>query len=144
MTPNQAEQFALMLSSGMPAIDAAAYFVAQEVSRDPSQLGAAASHFLSLPVVKDAIRRVQGKAWQEMSLEERVKFAVEKNYAEAAYFLYSHNYALLQGADRQKADTCRQVLEARLAGTAGKQSPLEQWMEDVKSGRVVLPTVRPS
>ncbi len=144
LTQDEALQFALMLTSGMPAIDATAYFVGSEDLADPARLRERHDGFMADKGVRAAIRKLQGKAWQEMTLSERIKFAIEKTYGEAAYFLYSHNYALLQGADRQKADTCRQVLEAKLAGTSGKESPLETWMRDVKEGRVHLPSVRPS
>ena len=79
-----------------------------------------------------------GKSWQEMSLEERIHFSIDKHYSEMAYFLYSHNYSQLVGTDRQKADICRQALEAKIAGTAGKMGPLEQFWADIKTGKVTL------
>ena len=55
-----------------------------------------------------------------------------------AYFLYSRNYAELAGQEKQKADTCRTALEAKLAGTSGKLSAVETFWADVVSGKVKL------
>jgi hypothetical protein len=81
-----------------------------------------------------------------MSAEERIRFAIDKHYNEMAYFLYSHNYGELSGPDKAKADTCRQALEAKLAGTAGKFTPLDEFWNDMRAklaaqraGPVALP-----
>jgi hypothetical protein len=74
--------------------------------------------------------------WQEMSLQERIQYAIDKHYAEMAYFLYSRNYADLQGAEKAKADTCRMTLEAKLAGMAGKLDALSQFYADLASGKI--------
>ena len=132
-------QLALMLNSGMPSLDAMRYFYPDD---DPERIRFEHDRWLRTRVVQSAIKTVQnGKSWQDMSLDERVKFAVDKHYSELAYFLYTNNYTLLSGQDRQKADICRAALEAKLAGTAGKMDALTSWFDDVKSGRVKLPYV---
>ncbi len=132
---DQAHQFALMLSSGMPAEDCMGYFIS---SQDPAELKQAVKSWLGSRAVQLAILKFQGKSWQDMSLDEKIQFSVDKTYAEMAYFLYSHNYSLLTGSDKQKADTCRQALEAKLAGQAGKMGPIEAFWSDIKSGKVQL------
>lgn len=134
-TKDQALQFALMVQAGMPPIDAIIYFFPD---MDPGDLKNTLKGWQSHDFVQRATHALQGKLWQEMTLEERINYAVDKHYAEMAYYLYSRNYALLQGTDKQKADTCRTALEAKLAGTAGKQSPLYDWWDDVRKGKVKL------
>ena len=130
-------QLALMLNSGMPSLDAMRYFYPDD---DPERVRFEHDRWLRTRSVQSAIKTVQnGKSWQDMSLDERVKFAVDKHYSELAYFLYTNNYTLLSGQDRQKADICRAALEAKLAGTAGKMDALTSWMEDIRAGRVKLP-----
>lgn len=141
-TKDEALQLALMLNAGMPSSDAIRYFFSPD--EDPQRLQFEHERWLRSEAVQKALLQVMGKAWQDMSLDERVKFAVDKHYAEMAYFLYAHNYGELVGTEKQKADTCRQALEAKLAGSAGKMNALSQWFEDVRVGRVKLPSVMPA
>lgn len=135
ITKDHALQFALILSSGVPHMDAISY-LRPDVSGD--QLKNELKRWLAAPVVAAAILQVQGKSWQKMELSERVKFAIDKNYTEMAYFLYSHNYCDLSGPEKSKADTCRAALEAKLAGLAGKMDALSHWWDDVMSGKTSL------
>lgn len=136
---DEALQLALMINAGMPTLEAMRYFYPED---DPERVKFEHDRWMRSSHVKAAVKHVQyGKNWQEMSLDERIKFAVDKHYSELAYFLYTHNYATLSGAERQKADICRAALEAKLAGTAGKMDALTSWFDDVKTGRVKLPTV---
>lgn len=138
-TKDTALQFAIMLSAGMPASDAIVYFLPADTQTGEVTLWL--RKWLGSAMVQSAIRQVQGKEWQEMSLEERIKFAVNKHYTEMAYYLYSHNYSDLTGADKTKADTCRSTLEAKLAGMSGKLDALSAWWEEVRTGRTKLPGV---
>lgn len=134
---DEATQYALMVTGGIPPMEAIRYFFPPEA--DEGVIKTAAKVWVRSEEVKRALLRLQhGKTWQGMSLPERISFTIEKHYSEMAYFLYSHNYSTLIGADKLKADTCRSALEAKLAGTAGKMSPLEQFWEDVRSGKLVL------
>ena len=125
-----------MLHSGMPALDALQYFFPEET--DSQILLASLKEWTHSKGVQTATLALQGKAWQDMTLEEKITLSVDKHYAELAYFLYSHNYAQLVGADRQKADICRQALEAKLAGTSGKLGPIEAFWNDLRTGKVKL------
>lgn len=140
MKPNkdQAHQFALMLSAGMPSVEALPYFF-PEASRD--DLESLHGSWMRSKEVERAIAHLQGKPWQDMGVEERIKFSVDKHYTEMAYYLYSRNYVELFGQDRDKADTCRKALEAKLAGTSGQLTGIEKWWNDVKMGVVKLPTL---
>ena len=135
VTKDLALQFALILSSGVPQLEAAQYVRPDLEGQD---LKFELTHLLKDPNVSAAILHIQGKPWQEMSLSDRIQFAINKNYTEMAYFLYANNYNDLQGADRTKADVCRATLEAKLAGMAGKMGALESFWADVQSGKVKL------
>lgn len=137
--PNAEEalQFAMMLDSGMPSTEAIRYFHNPD---GESEFNIKVIHdaWMRSQQVKKAVLQLQGKMWQEMSVEERIKYAINKHYSEMAYFLYAHNYASLTGADKTKADTCRAVLETKLAGMAGKMDALTRFYDDVANGRVKL------
>ncbi len=129
-------QFALMLQAGMPSLDAVRYFLPD----DCTEASARQQHdaWMKSKLVQDAFLALQGKPWQDMSLEERITYAINKHYGEMAYFLYSRNYAEMGPQDRQKADICRNALEARQAGVAGKQDSLTRFFDDLKRGSIKL------
>ena len=132
-SPEVALQFAVMLSCGMPPRDAIPYF---HPTASPDDLQSILKLWLKAESVQKAILKVQGKLWQEMPLNERIQYAIDKHYSEMAYYLYSRNYSELQGAEKAKADTCRQTLEAKLAGMAGKLDALSQFYADLASGKI--------
>ena len=138
-TKEQAYHFALMLASGMPAQDAIVYFLSPEqVAADTSLPRVMMAQWLHSEEVGQAVLALQRAPWQTMDPEERIRFAIDKHYNELAYYLYSHNYSDLMGAEKAKADTCRQVLEMKLAGMAGRVDALSAFWNDVMSGKVKL------
>jgi hypothetical protein len=78
------------------------------------------------------------KAWQEMTLSEKMETALDIHYSGLAYFLFSHNYGDLGAADKAKADTARTALEQKLAGVAGRGDALSRFFDDINSGKVKL------
>ncbi|MDP2725952.1 MAG: hypothetical protein Q8P59_00270, partial [Dehalococcoidia bacterium] len=135
-------QFALMLSAGAPGREAILYFLPEE-DLSTALVEATLQSWMRSKLVSAAIIASQGKDWQEMTGEEKIKFGIEKHYTEMAYFLYSRNYVELTGAEKTKADTCRQSLEAKLAGMAGKMDALTRFWADVTSGAVKLSGLTP-
>ena len=145
-TEEQAQQFALILSSGAPAREAIRYFLPSDAGEALSQLAVdqLASRWLAEPEVEKQVNLLQGGEWSSMTATQRIQTAIDKHYVEMAYFLFSRNYVELTGPERSKADTCRVALEAKLAGTSGKLSAVEQFWSDVTSGRIKLGLTTPS
>lgn len=137
-TREQADHFALMLASGMPSMEVMSYFLPE--SSGPQEIEFAHNRWVRSKEIQAAILRLQGKAWQELPLEDRIRLAIERHYSEMAYFLYTHNYGSLSGSEKQKADTCRQALEAKIAGMAGKMDAITRFWDDVQSGKISLKT----
>jgi hypothetical protein len=136
-TKEQALQLALMLQSGMPSEDAVTYFVT-DATISPADIVAMHDRWMRSDTLKSAVLELQGKPWQDLGLEERIKLAIDKHYSEMAYFLYSRNYATLGGQEKAKADTCRTALEAKLAGMAGKMDALSRFWDDIAGGKLKL------
>lgn len=134
----QAYQFATMLSVGMPSQEAIRYFIPGDEEWTESSIGGLHDKWMRSRLVKQSLTALQGKSWEQLNLEERMRFSLDKHYGEMAYFLYSHHYSTLNGPDKAKADTARVSLEAKLAGTAGQLDPLEQFWGDLKSGKIKL------
>jgi hypothetical protein len=135
-------QLALMVQAGMPPIDAIRYFYPDE--DNGSVLVRLAAAWGKSNAYQESTRRLQGKIFSEMGLDERINYTLELHYSQLAYFLYSNNYSTMNPAECKKADTCRQALETKLAGNAGIANPLVQFWNDVKSGKTVLAPATPT
>ena len=135
-TKQEALDFAILLSSGVPSRTVIQYFLPEDLQ--PESVERFHDLWLGSPAISDAIETLRGKKWQEMSVEERIKLSIDKHYSEMAYFLYANNYVDLVGAAKVKADTCRVALEAKLAGSAGKGDAMTQFWDDVVSGKVKI------
>lgn len=140
-TKDQADQFALMLESGMPSIEAIGYFVDAEIASDQALVKSIHDKWMRSGTVRSAILALQGKPWQGMDLMEKLRYSIDRHYAQMAYYLYTHNYSELTAAEKSKADTARQVLEAKLAGRAGKETPLEEFTRELLEGKLKLEKV---
>jgi hypothetical protein len=135
-TADSALQFAIMLRAGLPAQDAILYFA--DGVNDAAELSYMLQDWQKSPLVKKAMLTLMGKAWQDMSLDEQCKTALDQHYAGLAYFLFSHNYSEVGPSDQTKLNTARTALEARAAGTAGKGDALSIFFDDLRAGRVKL------
>lgn len=144
LSKEEAHQFALLQLAGVPVADIVTYFVPPGTKDE--EILASAKEWPGQREVLEALRLLTGGVpWQQLSPEERLKIALDKHYAEMAYFLWSHNYADLTGGEKGKADDCRRALEAKLAGTAGKGNFLEVFYEEYmkkQKGAVTLPMGR--
>ena len=129
LNDTEAQQFALLLMAGVSPASAATYFLPSKVQDEALQ--EAAQTWCHQREVMKHVEAMSGGPWEKLTKEQRLQVALDKMYAEMAFFLWSHSYGDLQGLDRQKADTCRAALEAKLAGTAGKGNAIERFYEDL-------------
>jgi len=134
-TDEQAFQFVAIIEAGLPPADALLYFVE---SNDPAELAAILTKWQRSQAVRRAQLKLMGKAWHDMIPDERARFALEHNYNQLATMLYTNHYAEADSTTKQKMDVARTALEAKLAGTAGKLNVMEQFFEDVRTGKVKL------
>lgn len=132
---DQALQFAIMLQAGLPASEAILYFTDE---RDPGSLGEILGDWLKSRALKSAQLALMRRPWQELSLEERIRYALDQHYSQLAYFLFSHHVTEMGAADHTKATTARQALEAKLAGQAGRQDALSRFFDDINQRRIQL------
>lgn len=136
ITDEQAHAFATMLQAGLPSHEAILYFAETD---DPADHAALLHAFQRSRKVKQATLDLMGGVpWQEMDLNARMRHALDIHYSQLAYILHSTHYGDLNQTEKQKADTARQTLEAKLAGQAGKGDPLSRFFDDLNSGRLKL------
>lgn len=79
-----------------------------------------------------------GARWEELSLDERISKSLEQHYSALAFLLRSVNYLTATGAEKQKLDQAREALERKVAGTAGKGDALQQFADDLRTGKIKL------
>lgn len=125
---SQANSFAVMIRSGVSPRDALRYFAPD---LDEMELMSLQAKWLGSPRVRRALVHLDGGEWNTLDPRTRMELALKKHYAELAYFIFSRNYGDLTGADLAKADNCRKVLEAYLAGQAGKVDPLSDFVAQI-------------
>ena len=126
----EASQFAAMLLAGAPVVDAVGYFFP-----DDAHDAFIADAVEEWPVQKEVLEAIQrytgGEAWHTMSDEARSELALRKHFNEMAYYLWTNNYTELDGSGKVKADTCRQALQDKASGLAGKDSPIARFYHDL-------------
>jgi hypothetical protein len=130
LTKQEAEQFALIVLSGAPVPEAVRYFWSGDLT-DEELLTYEQAWPMQPEVLAVMERMTGGTAWHQMSDEQRLDTSLTKHYNEMAYFLWTTNYTEIGGAEKLKADTCRQSIEAKVAGMAGRESPLAQFYHDL-------------
>jgi hypothetical protein len=131
----QALQFAIILSAGLPPSEAIRYFA---ISEDPAEIMQQLRKWMSSKAVRQAQNKLLGKQWQDLPLEERIKLSLDRHYSGMAWILFSQHYAEADSSMKGKLDAARQALEAKMAGTSGKMDALSQFFDDINRGRVKL------
>lgn len=134
-TKEQALAFCIMLGAGLPASEAILYFIDSD---DPTEIALFLQKWQKSRTIRSAMSELMGRPWQELTLEERCRYALDHHYAALAYLLFSTHYAEVGAADKAKLDSARTAIEAKLAGTAGKGNEIEEFLKDIRSGRVKL------
>lgn len=130
-----ASQFALMLAAGVPPADAIRYFLPEEM--DATSVANLARVWQRHRLVAEALTRLQGGEWVQLSHEQRIELVLRKAYMEMAYLLYSNNFAdpAVHPGILARMQTARQALEAYKAGNAGKKDPFAEFIEDLRAGK---------
>jgi len=130
---DEANQFCIMLSAGLPPEQAILYFTTED---DAGIIAEMLRKWIRSRAVQKAQRALLGKAWQDMTLDERIEHGLTQHYNSLAYLLFSQNYSSVGPADKAKLDSARQALEAKKAGTAGQGTPLDRFLDDMRSGKI--------
>lgn len=135
---DQALQFVIILQSGVPANQAIGYFTD---ATDNAEVAHMLAQWMRSKAVRDAQTTLMGKAWQDMTLDEKIHYALNLHYCQLAFTLYSNHYGEVGPADLTKLNTARVALESKLAGTAGKTDALSRFFDDISTGKLKMASV---
>ena len=130
LNKREATELASMILSGAPIAEAVRYFWDEE---QPEEVLIGCEETWPMqPEVLSALEELSGgMPWHRLGDDQRMDVSLRKHYNEMAYFLWTTNYTECDGAAKLKADTCRQSIEAKVAGMAGKESPLASFYHDL-------------
>jgi len=130
LTARAAGEFAAMVLTGAPIAEAVRYFWDEE--QPEAVLIECEETWPMQPAVLKALEQQSGgEAWHRLTDPQRLSLALKKHYNEMAYVLWTTNYVECDGGAKLKADTCRSAIEAKVAGMAGKESPLASFYHDL-------------
>lgn len=139
LTPETAHEFVKLLHAGLPQLRAMAY-LAPEYDRTISKTTRRMwqRRWMNDPILLEATTRLNGGQWVALDPDKRLEIALDKHYAELAYFLYTHDYAQLEEVELKKADVAREALSAKLTAsqTEGEDAPWTRFMRDLLDGKV--------
>lgn len=114
LTIEMARSFVQLLMAGVTAIEALRFLSPeywQYCTRDQRRnwlVEVQASSF-----VADETDRHNEGAWQDLESADRLRIALDKHFAEMAYFLFTHNFAD-PSADRAKMTEAREAIVAKI------------------------------
>tara|TARA_R110000824_G_scaffold140651_8_gene306815 strand:+ start:830 stop:1267 length:438 start_codon:yes stop_codon:yes gene_type:complete len=130
LNKREAIEFASMVLSGAPAAEVVRYFWDVEMPEEVL-LACEEEWPIQAEVLESLQKQMGGQPWHHLGDDERLDVSLRKHYNEMAYFLWTTNYAECDGSSKIKADTCRQAIEAKVAGMSGKESPLASFYHDL-------------
>jgi hypothetical protein len=134
---DQAHQFALMLSCGVPAREAVPYFFDEDVELDTSRVAEIATRWQRSKLVREELAKLSGGEWTGLTQKQRIDKALEKTYNEMAYFLFTTNWAEQTNPGiLAKCTQARTALELKAAGLAGSMNAIARFWDDLASGKV--------
>lgn len=132
LTPDSARDFAKLLAAGVSASEAIRFVhPSLYATATPAQRRRWASVWTNDALLLDAINLLRGGAWQDLDKDARLSVALDKHLAELAYFLYTHDYAKLEGDALRKADAAAERLMEYLAESDG--APSTAWQAFVQA-----------
>lgn len=131
-----ADQLAKFLHAGIGAYEALAHLRPgiddDEIRRE------LAGKWLGTRVLSDAIDRLNGGPWVDMTEDQRLEIAQARHYSELAYFIMAHSVEEAAGLDYKKLIDAREAIAQRLAGQEGRGDAFDQFMRKLVSGEVQL------
>ena len=134
LTSALADAFIKIVNAGIPALTAVAYCASDvPYERHPIVLAA----WLNDPLLLKSAADFNGGEWQDLAPDDRLDIALDKHFAELAYYLWSHNYASAEGVELTKAIEARKAIVEKLKGVGeGDDTPFVKAMRDLVSGAI--------
>lgn len=140
LTADTAYEFVKLLHAGLSGLDALAYIAPDylgTIAEDADAQRALLTAWARSRLVLEATTKLNSAPWQSLDPEARLQIALDKHYAELAYFLYTHDWSEAEGTDLKKATDAREALAKRLEGSdSTTDSPMAAFMRAVQSGEI--------
>ena len=125
-----ADELALMLDTGLTAIEAVQYLVPGVNLDIVPQL---ARTWSMHPLMPPAISRLHGGDWHKLTPDQRIEVGTKKHLAELARFLINNKFEDATGADLSKMNIARDVL-LKVTGEIDPSDPLAVFLARTAKG----------
>lgn len=139
LTKDVAFQFVRILGAGIPALDALIYFAPEHFALiDDKQRLDWLTAWSTSPLTVRALNTLNGAAWEDLDKDKRLELALDKTLAGLAYFLYTHDYAMVDGVELKKHDAARKDLMEwlKVRSTGDEDAPWIKAMREIVEGKV--------
>lgn len=127
VTEPMALVYAKLLKVGCPPTRAICYIHPHllETEQGRSTAKTLASRWNADALVLEALASINGGKWHELPEETRYKLAIEKNNAEASFFLWTSNLAETDSREGlEKIKLCREILKKELGQAPDESDPM--------------------
>ena len=121
LDPLLAETFALLLEAGVSP-DAAVWELVPEAPAETVER--TAKRWVRDPLVLEAVSRLHGGQWHELSPDQRMSVALGVYRAQCAHYLVTHRFDEASAGEVGKLEIARAVLEKFTAGGIDPTDPL--------------------
>ena len=125
-----ADELALMLDTGLTAIEAVQYLI-PGVNLD--LVPQVARKWSMHPLMPPAISRLHGGDWHKLTPDQRIEVGIKKHLAECARFLITNKFENATGADLSKMNIARDVL-LKVTGDLDSSDPLAVFLARTAKG----------
>lgn len=138
LTADVAYEFVKLLSSGIPAARAIAYFAPDYyTSIDTAKRRDWLSRWSNDVVVATAAAKFNSGQWQELEKDARLQIALDKHLAELAYYLYTTTFAEAEGGELRKLTDAREAIMAVIKSQEGDaETPWMRAMREMLSDKL--------
>lgn len=133
LTEERAASFVKLMHAGLPPDKAVIYIIPEA---NPEQAARISAMWANAPLTLAATIVFTRGEWASLDADTRLAIARDKFLAEQAYFLYTHQYATLDGVDLGKAKYAYEAISAYLSAQgSGGDDPLARFLKDLQSGK---------
>lgn len=141
ITERTAHAYVTLLHAGVDPVRALRYFAADYFDAcKPDALHAWLTRWSRSRTVLKAQTALMGGRWQDLDADRRIAIALDKHFAELAYYLVSRDFSTVQDVELRKMTDARTALQAKLAldKTGDPNSPFATYVQDVLAGKITL------
>lgn len=138
LTDQTALELVKLIHSGIPGVLCLSYIAPQFYdTQTDKQRATWLADWQRHPLMAKAAAHFNKAEWQDLDGDARLHIALDKHLAELAYYLYTSDFALLEGLAYKKLADAREALMTHLdASESGDETPFMKAMRDLLADKI--------